>query len=138
MDRRPAALVDFDGTLSLRGSRSPYDYSTVSEDLPNSPVISVVRALREFGLEIVVISGREDVCDKASRQWLATHLNFPIELFLRQSGDYRPDYQIKEEIYRKFIEPNWQVELALDDRQQCVDLWRQLGIVTLQVAPGNF
>lgn len=138
MNRRPAALVDFDGTLSLRGSRSPYDYSTVSEDLPNSPVINVVRALRDFGLEIVVVSGREDVCDKASRQWLAKHLDFPIELFLRQAGDYRPDYQIKEEIYRNYIEPNWQIELALDDRQQCVDLWRRLGIVTLQVAPGDF
>jgi hypothetical protein len=133
-----AALVDFDGTLSLRGERGPYEWARVSEDLPNLPVIETVRALSHATFSIVVISGRDERCREESLKWIANHLGFEVPLFMRSCSDSRPDFVIKEEIYRARVEPFWNVQLAIDDRQQCVDLWRRLGIVTFQVAEGDF
>jgi len=134
----PAVIVDIDGTLALRGDRSPFDWSRVELDQPNTPVIVIVRALRALGYEILVVSGREDLCRDATERWLHKHIDFIPLLFMRSAGDYRPDYIVKEEIYRTHIEFQWDVTLVLDDRQQTVDLWRRLGITTLQVAAGDF
>ncbi|MFC7644091.1 hypothetical protein ACFQX6_27630 [Streptosporangium lutulentum] len=38
-------IVDIDGTLALRGDRGPYDWDRVGEDLPNHPVVTIVKAL---------------------------------------------------------------------------------------------
>lgn len=134
----PAVIVDMDGTLALRGDRSPYDWSRVAEDMPNDPVITAVKALKAQGLEIIVVSGREEICRGATEDWLQAHIDFLPTVYMRSTGDFRPDYLVKEEIYRAHIELNWDVTLVFDDRQQTVDLWRRLGITTLQVAEGNF
>ena len=58
---------------------------------------------------------------------------------MRQEGDYRPDYEVKLEIYENYIVPlGYHIDFALDDRNQIVDMWRSIGIKTLQVEPGNF
>ena len=35
-------IVDIDGTVAIMGDRSPFDWARVGEDLPKSPVITVV------------------------------------------------------------------------------------------------
>ena len=30
------------------------------------------------------------------------------------------------------------VEMVFDDRQKVVDMWREIGLTCMQVAPGNF
>ena len=57
---------------------------------------------------------------------------------MRKTGDNRKDSIIKEEIYRNLIEPNYNIEFVLDDRNQVVDMWRRIGLTCLQVADGNF
>ena len=42
---RSAVLCDIDGTVALRGDRSPYDTMRVSEDQPNDDVIDHTRAV---------------------------------------------------------------------------------------------
>lgn len=134
----PVLLADVDGTIALRLNRGPYDWSRVHEDVPNEPVIAVIQALVAKGWGVVFISGRESVCQKDSEEWLERHVGLKAPLFMRYAGDYRADHVIKEEIYLRSIEPQFNVRLVLDDRRQCVDLWRRLGLTTLQVADGNF
>ena len=57
---------------------------------------------------------------------------------MRKGGDKRIDSIVKKELYRKYIEPFYRVKLVLDDRNQVVDMWRDLGLPCWQVAPGNF
>ncbi len=130
--------MDLDGTLSLRGERSPYDWQRVGEDQPNVPVVDTVKALAVSGISIVVVSGRDECCRDLSQEWIDDKLGLEIPLYMRASRDGRHDYQVKEEIYFAEILPTWDVQFAIDDRQQCVDLWRSLGITTFQVAPGDF
>ena len=131
-------LVDLDGTLALRQNRSPYDWSRVDEDLPNAPVVWTVMELMRAGLEVVVVTGRDAICRPESEAWLQRVLGFGPKLLMRPVNDYRADYIVKEEIFLTSIKPYYDVRLVLDDRQQCVDLWRRLGLPTFQVAPGDF
>lgn len=72
-------------------------------------------------------------------RWYPGHWdNNWYELHMREEGDMRQDSVVKEEIYRKEIEPRFNVHLVLDDRNQVVDMWRKLGLPCWQVAEGNF
>jgi hypothetical protein len=50
----------------------------------------------------------------------------------------RKDAIVKRELFDAHVRGTWNVNFVLDDRQQVVDMWRGLGLVCLQVAPGDF
>lgn len=135
-----AIIIDVDGTVALMHSRGPFEWGRVSEDRPNWPVITVVNAVIEQGHVPLFCSGRDEVCRDATSRWLMTYLKtgYPAHLAMRPKDDYRPDDQIKLEIFDRDIRHHYHVVAAFDDRNRVVDLWRKLGITCLQVAPGDF
>lgn len=131
----PAVIVDIDGTLALKGDRSPYDMTRVGEDTVNWPVAGIVHALSEW-YDIVYCSGRSEDARAATEQWLRTNdLSGP--LYMRAEGDIRRDSVVKRELLDRIGE-FYDVQAAIDDRQQVVDMWRAAGLLCLQVAPGDF
>jgi predicted kinase len=135
----PAAwLVDVDGTLALLGARSPHAWHRVGEDAPNPPVVELVRALRGAGNAIVVVSGRDGVAREATLAWLDRHRIPHDALLMRPRGDNRRDSVVKRELFETRIRRTWQVKGVLDDRDQVVRMWRELGLTCAQVAPGDF
>jgi predicted kinase len=138
----PTAIIsDLDGTLALiAGKRSPYDATDCDLiDDPNTPVIETIELYYADKHNIIFCSGREDKFEPETRRFIEKHLpGLKYELFMRKTGDMRKDSIIKEEIYRNNIEDKYFVKLVLDDRNQVVELWRSLGLVCFQVAPGNF
>lgn len=139
-DDMPAAIcVDIDGTLALKGDRSPYDESRVSEDRPNWPVVRTVQALWGAGYTVVIVSGRTEACREATEQWLKESLRADYtSLFMRKEGDMRKDAVVKAEIFDQEIRHNYRVLCVIDDRKQVVDMWRSMGLTVLQCAEGNF
>ena len=136
----PAIICDLDGTLALMNGRNPYDASTCENDLVNEPVATVVRGVMERGWHVVFVSGREDKYREPTASWLFKH-GFGVmseNLFMRQTGDKRKDYIVKQEIYEQAIHPHFDVKFVLDDRQQVVDMWRSIGLTCFQVALGEF
>ena len=135
-------IVDIDGTLALRGDRSPYDWARVGEDQPNTPVVTVVRALIRDGNEIRYMSGRMEQCRRATVMWLRRHVNpatGPGHLWMRADNDMRPDDVVKRELYEQHVRGILEVEGVLDDRERVVRMWRdELGLTVLQCADGNF
>lgn len=130
-------IVDVDGTVALRGGRSPYDFSRVAEDQPNKSVVELVKVLAE-SVSIIFLSGRDDSCKDTTRKWLDYHVGVPFELFMRQTGDNRKDAIVKAEIFEREVQPRHDVWLVLDDRNQVVEMWREKGLTCLQVADGDF
>lgn len=142
-----AWIVDIDGTLALRGDRSPYDWSRVGEDAPNKPVITVARSLAARS-SLIFMSGRMEQCRHPTLMWLHTHVcdhprlpacftGYP--LLMRKDDDNRPDQVVKRELFERHIQGLYEVEGVLDDRDKVVRMWREeLGLTCLQVAPGNF
>ena len=140
LNKPKAIIVDVDGTIALRRGRSPYDYEKCDTDEPEDRVLQVVYDLYSAGYEVLFVSGREKVgnCELKTSQWISNHYAGTFKLFMRNEGDHRADKLVKEEIYHEYIEPNYDVVAVIDDRNQCVDLWRSLGLLALQSYYGDF
>jgi predicted kinase len=140
--RPHAVLVDIDGTVAdMRDHRGPFEWDKVDLDDPHQDVIDLVNTLRDAGAEIVFVSGRDGRATEKTRIWLRRHLGdwtVDAKLLMRGIGDMRKDSIVKQEIYMEAIRDVFNVWLVLDDRNQVVDMWRNLGLRVLQVAPGNF
>ncbi len=134
-----AVLVDIDGTVALMGERSPFDMTRVGEDDPNRPVIEIVWSLYRQGFAVVFVSGRSSDARAETEQWLQRHVGLPsYRLFMRSAGDSRRDAIVKRELFDSNIREHFNVLAVLDDRNQVVAMWRELGLVCLQVAEGAF
>jgi len=151
-DSFPKAIIcDLDGTLAIMGKRSPYDASRCDVvDLPNWPVIKTVLAMHYQGVQVIFMSGRENKHREPTIRFIEKYCNLrelrseyspdPIgyELHMRSSGDQRKDAIIKRELYDANIAGKYNVLFVLDDRNQVVRGWRQMGLTVFQVAPGDF
>ncbi len=140
MNKQKAIIVDIDGTLAdMRGVRGPFDWDKVHLDRPHEDVIELVRDLRSLKkYKIIITTGRDGVCEEATKEWVLEHgVNYD-EFFIRKAGDFRKDSIIKSEIYMDYIRPKYDVKFVIDDRNQVVEMWRSLGLRVLQVAPGDF
>lgn len=135
----PAILVDVDGTLALNdGHRGWYDYEKVINDKVKHEIARLVRLYHNDGFKVIVMSGRDDNCQRETAQWLKAN-DIPYNsIFMRRTGDQRQDSIVKIELFNTFVRDNHRIEVVLDDRNQVVDAWRSIGLTCLQVAPGDF
>ncbi len=142
-------IADIDGTVALKGDRSPFDETRVHEDRPNEPVINMIKAAaRGLDAAVVFVSGRTDACREPTVQWLwdagLGYLSpeegpgLRIMLHMRKAGDGRPDTEVKAEIFDQEIRHNYNVLGVFDDRNQVVRTWRSMGLQVYQVADGDF
>jgi predicted kinase len=131
-------IVDVDGTLAVKGNRSPYDWKRVGEDTVFIPIATIVNRMSKM-FEVIIFSGRDGSCYKETKQWLDDN-NIPYNgLFLRAEGDSRKDSIVKKELYENHVKGKYNVHFVLDDRDQVVDMWRkELGLPCLQVNYGDF
>ncbi|WP_159795737.1 phosphatase domain-containing protein [Puerhibacterium puerhi] len=139
----PAIIVDLDGTLAHNVTGREFfgkGLERVYEDDVDPNVNFVVNAF--FGdAEVIFMSGRNESARDETERWLTEKADWwPDEyrLFMRADGDYRPDFIVKAELFDKHVRHEFNVKLALDDRDQVVNLWRGMGIPCWQVAPGAF
>ncbi len=136
-----AIICDLDGTVALMNGRDPYKWETCDKDLPNKPVIELVKNYAEMGSKIIFLSGRDGRGMEKTLNWITEHValyTLQWELFMRAPKDNRKDCIIKRELFDKHIKDKYYVDFVLDDRDQVVKLWRNMGLTCLQVAEGNF
>jgi len=139
----PATIIcDLDGTICLHNGRTPYEYDKCDTDLPNDPVIQIVEDYLSYGQgDVIFMSGRDDSCKRQSIQWIKKNVQVmdkELKIFMRKTGDVRKDSIIKRELFDENIRGKYNIDFILDDRDQVVQMWRELGLTCLQVAPGNF
>ena len=70
--------------------------------------------------------------------WLEKHKISYRFLFMREEGDLREDYVVKEAMLESLAKLGYWPLLVVEDRQQCVDMWRSHGICTLQPMEDDF
>ena len=132
-------IVDIDGTIAEMEGRSPYDWARVGEDKPVQVILDLINSYCSiYHPKIVFLSGRDAVCYDLTYNWLVENYGMPFELYMRPKEDQRKDSVVKEELYRENIEGKYNVNFVVDDRQQVVDMWREIGLCCIQVAEGNF
>lgn len=114
-------------------------YKDCVNDKPITPTIDLLRALHERGAKIIFVTGRPEKYMDETLQWLQKYACKNVEgLFMRKDGDHRPDYIVKKEIYDEHIKPYHHIDGVFEDRKQCVDMWRRIGLTCYQVADGNY
>jgi len=144
-------IFDLDGTLADIEDRRQlctkengkmdwnkfFDPDNIKLDKPNMPVIMMAQALTAFGYKIAIFSGRSASTLDATKDWLHEQdIKFDI-LKMRPERNFRPDEQLKLEWLNSM---DWKdnVEAVFDDRDKVVNMWREIGLTCMQVAPGNF
>ena len=137
MSKKRCVICDIDGTIAEMGERGPFHWDRVHLDQPIHVIINLLRLLAPQ-YEIVLVSGRSDESMQLTLAWLTEH-DVPYHaIYMRAANDFRKDTLIKQELYEAQIAPHYDVEFVLEDRNQVVDMWRGLGLVCLQVRPGDF
>lgn len=150
---QPVYLCDIDGTLTWRSdeydaaptTRGIHDYHRVSEDLYNPDVFNTVGALQQGGAKIVFVSGRPESCRADTVEWINAPGILVCDdenpLYMRTTGDHRPDTIVKRELFDKYIRPEeYSIFGVFDDRNRVVrKTWRdQLGLTVFHVADHDF
>ena len=148
-------IFDLDGTLADIETRRVisikengkmdwdifFDPKNISLDIPNRPVITMARLLKESGHRIVILSGRSKVTKDATREWLK-QFDVPFDILKMRPDNkefkFMPDDQLKK-LWLDQLFPNTDDVLCVfDDRDKVVKMWRENGLSCLQVAEGNF
>jgi predicted kinase len=130
-DLSPCIICDIDGTLAEGIYRSPYDYTKVSDDIPNINLIKILKHLEQF--DLFIFSGRDSDCKKETEDWLEkNHIKY-TKLVMRNEGDKRPDEIVKEEFYNKYIKDKYNVLTVFDDRPKVIRMWKNLSLFVCDV-----
>lgn len=133
-----AVIFDLDGTLALMGDRNPYDASDCEYDKLNHDVFDAMMRHKQSGHAIIICSGRSSQYLPQTDRWLGKMGIQPDLFLMRKEGDTRKDSVVKKEMFINEIAPKYYVNVVYDDRQQVVDMWRDLGLTVFHVADGRF
>ena len=151
--QHPIYVFDLDGTLSVHDptgrvrflNQQPKDWKAfhaaaeieIVNDPPREDIITLLRDIAETptGPSIYIITGRSEKYRVQTQQWLQKH-DIPYDdLFMRGLDDFRQDAIIKSEIIESF---KHLIICVFEDRDQCVAMYRELGITCCQVDEGAF
>ena len=126
-------LFDIDGTIADITHRLSYVRQTpkdwkgffngISDDEPRAVVLEELMKYYSLGHPIILISARPEDYKKETKAWLNKifHGEKPYTtLFMRRSGDRRPDFEIKADIYNRYFAGKYYVEKVFDDRPQVI------------------
>ena len=130
-------IFDIDGTLAHMKDRSPYDWRRVDEDIVDRGVKNACRSAIDSDNYLVICTGRDAVCYNETQKWLEEHHIKYDSILMRPENDNRPDWIVKEEMWR-VIAKNHNIVAIYDDREQVVQRARSLGLKVFQVEYNNF
>ena len=113
-------------------------YAACVDDEPKWPMIAMAQSLSALCYNVVIVSGRSDAVAVQTQEWLARH-NVPYtRLFLRPNNDHTPDYKLKRRWFETSGYRPEDISYVFEDRTAVVQMWRELGITTLQVCDGDY
>ena len=134
---RRAVIFDMDGTLCdvasvrhhVRGTRRNFDafHRASLECPPHEHVVEAARQAKADGLDVVVVTARQERWRRLTGIWLALNDVPSDELLMRADHDERPDVEVKRSILRR-IRKRYEVVAAWDDNPSVIALWRSEGI----------
>lgn len=87
---------------------------------------------------IILCSGRKNSFRKQTLGWLNSNYVPFDALYMRAADDFRDDTLVKKELLDKIRADGYNPTVVFDDRTKVVNMWRDNGLVCLQVAPGDF
>jgi predicted kinase len=132
-------IFDIDGTLShMTSGRSPYEWARVGEDIVDKSTVAISKYI--WGLQepnVIICTGRDGIAEYNTKKWLEQNDIYYDEFHIRTAKDMRPDWVIKEEMWRN-LATRYNIVGMFDDRLQVVRRARALGLKVFNVEYNNF
>jgi predicted kinase len=133
--RRQAVGFDLDGTIVdtrkilhfVEGPKKDFDsFHRLSEFAPaNEQVLQAMWDAHNAGLAVLITTARDETYRDVSQKYVDSLPAPPIEnMYMREAGDKRPDYDVKRDMYDK-ISQHYDLVHQFDDNPQAVKAWRQ-------------
>lgn len=142
-------IFDLDGTLAnidhrlhyIQGEVKNWDgfFASCVDDKPIENTIEVLNSLHSCSFKIWIMTGRSDIVEAETHDWLYLNdVNYD-RLIMRKEGDHQPDVMLKEGWLNKYFPINNNHLMGVfEDRKSVVDMWRRNGVLCYQVASGEF
>lgn len=138
---KPIAVVDIEGTLSDCSHRihllNNKDYHAwnvgLAIDPPRLGVIKQVGVLAQY-MEIHLLTAKPAQYRSLTRAWLDRHITFRYQLHMRLAMEV--DWKsvvVKEKMLQNLRSINKYPIIAIDDRQDIIDMYANCGIATQKV-----
>jgi HAD superfamily, subfamily IIIB (Acid phosphatase) len=133
------AIFDIDGTLADLAHRlpmldvKPVDWDAFflacGEDRVIQHACDFCAALRNRGLLIVLSTSRPERVREITNTWFANNTQIIFEkMYMRNDGDYRPDYIVKRENLTQIREDGYNPLMVFDDRREVIEMFTLAGV----------
>ena len=135
-----AIIVDLDATIALNLQSRPFFGEDCAKEIHKDiPILPTIHIIENFNGEVLFLTGRDEACREETDKWIKSHTHLSnYKLFMRPNGDYSPGVEFKVNIYKKFIEPYYNIEFVLEDSNKIVDAFRNLNLFVLQPNKGTY
>lgn len=143
-NKEDCVICDLDGTLALHQGRSPYEWNLIPTDKIDIRLLRLLQLYYNNGIKIVFLTGRPKDTYEATKKWLmdsisACGASIDFYLIMRDEKDMRKGAVTKKDLYETFInEHNFNTLCVFEDSITCTEMWRNLGLLTCQVANGEY
>lgn len=142
-------IFDLDGTLANHEHRlhlidkAPKDWDEFIEESKNDklnlPVVGFFYSVGDSNwpnFEVAIVTARPERHRDITVEWLQRNRLYPHALLMRDNNDFRPDWEVKEDILLNNI-GRQRVLFAVEDRKCCVDMYRRNGVFCFDVRGGE-
>lgn len=131
--REFCVISDLDGTLAMHTGRTPFEWDRINEDRIDERLRTILLSMQRSGVKVIFITGRPESAIEATKTWLDEHFGNDYILFMRKEGDFSKGDVYKKEIYENHVKQKYDVLCVYEDSNRCVEMWRNEGLLTLQV-----
>lgn len=149
------AIFDIDGTIAdvthrlplildpkVYGAKKQWTkfHEACEHDSKIEPVTKFLTTIANLDYEIWLFTARPEWTRELTAQWLRRHSIPYSRLRMRDDDDYSCDVDVKRHMYHHEIATAGEasVQFVVEDRTRVVEMWRSLGLICLQCAPGNY
>lgn len=148
LDIKMDIIVDIDGTIAdcshrkhfVTNGNHDWDsfYENMVDDKPIKSIVNLINSFKEIiGNEVILCTGRPQEYLTITRQWLIDNNVFYDSMYMRKTGDFRPDEIVKKEMLQMIKDNGFHPELVIDDRMKVVNMWKETGLMVLAVNGGD-
>lgn len=136
----PTVICDLDGTLCdidhrlhhVKGEKKDWKafFAEIPGDKVRKEIFLKVMMHEALGRQIIFVSARPEDHRETTENWLDEVFNSQrphLTLLMRESGDKRPDTEVKKEIYDRYLK-HLTITKVYDDRPSVIRMWRELGL----------
>jgi hypothetical protein len=113
-------------------------FAGIPDDLPRTEVIDQIMAEEHNGRQIVFVSARPEDYREATEAWFERAFKGYrpyLALIMRESGDKRPDVEVKRDILNNYLK-HLDIVRVYDDRPSVIRMWRDNELEVMDMGAG--